>query len=260
MKKVFIILSLIFILLFYPVYKFSEIQMYKLKVDKRLYDKIVSMSNDIENYQKNISFAYNNENDDKLNMVYLNGKIFRVRYGDNPIVQGETSYRDSTTRFVVIETKNDKYNLWDVFLSGGDNFCDELFANDKNLLCISSNSNGVVLKIINLDKSYTTKSLLSTPINIGKYFFIYERKMYFIFTDDRFVWNLPIPDDAPHEFGTQLLMAGELDINTLNFKEYLIGYADTKNYESHSDTILIPSIRQAQGVSEIGNTGAFIIR
>jgi hypothetical protein len=53
-------------------------------------------------------------------------------------------------------------------------------------------------------------------------------------------------------------MAGILNLNSLDFQENLIGYADTKYYGGlESSTILIPSVQQFQGVVRINATGAF---
>jgi len=257
-KKIVISLFIVVVLLTYCGYKFIEIKMYKSYVDLALYKKLVENNKNVDQYQKDISFFYGDDKNYEPKPIIWNGKMFRVRHADNPVVHGETTYSDSNTVFNIIETRDNENGDWITFVRESGNFCDELFSNGKNLLCIVSGWGKITLNIINADGNFITKTLISTPNDIGQSFFLDGKTLYFVFTDDRFVWNLPIPVDAPHQFGTQLLMAGQLNIDTLDFKQSVIGYADVKFYDGYSNTILLPSIAQGDGVRRIEKSGAFV--
>jgi len=254
-NKIIIILVIIFIvILIYPVYKFIQIKNYKSQVNDQLYAKSVEMNNGKEQSQKDLLFRPEVLGQPIKELTWGDTK---VRLNDEIVEAKDNEGYDTKILYDIIQTKNLDSD-WKNFIRMEALFCNVGAVRNEKLLCVGSYHGNIALNIIDRNGQYITKTLVSTPHNVDKSFFLDKQNLYFVFTDDRFVWSLPIPDDAPHKFGTQLLMAGELNLDTLNFKESVIGYADVKFYDGYSDTLLIPDIKQWGDVKRIEKSGAFV--
>lgn len=257
-KKIIIILVIIFIVvLIYPVYKFiqiRQIQVYKSRVNYSLYEKLADIDINKEQFQKELLFRPEVLGQPVKELIW--GDV-KVRLNDEIVEAKDSEGYDTKILYDIIQTKNLDSD-WKNFIRMEALFCNVGTVRNEKLLCVGSYHGNIVLNIIDKNGQYITKTLVSTPHNVNKSFFLDKQNLYFVFTDNRFVWSLPIPDDAPHNIGTQLLMAGELNLDTLDFKETIIGYADVKYYGGYSDTILLPSIKQWEGVRRIEKSGAFV--
>ena len=233
MKKfILIILLTIIIILIYPIYKFIEIQKYKSQVDLQLYDKLAMMQGNKDQYQKDLILKADTPVGAGDEIVWGNVKVRLKREYVN--IKDEQGV-NFTHVYSIVQTKNNGSDEWKSLISEKVSFCDEAVVGGGRLLCFGVNQGNTVINIIDKDGQFTTKTLLTNPNNIGDSFYLDGNILYFIFTDERFIWNLPIPDDAPHKFGVELLMVGELNIETLEFKEHVIKY-DSKG--------MYPAIRQ----------------
>ncbi|MEK7658751.1 MAG: hypothetical protein AAB352_02680 [Patescibacteria group bacterium] len=257
-KIILILIIIIIVVLIYPVYKFiqiRQIQAYKSRVDNSLYEKLVEINKNKEQFQKDILFRPEILGQPVKELTWGDAK---VRLNDEIVEAKDSEGYDTKILYEIIQVEISNSGWQNLIRKEASSFCDAGVIRNEKLLCVGSHYENIVLNIIDKNGQYTTKTLVSTWNNIDKSFFLDKQNLYFVFTDNRLVWSLPIPDDAPHNMGTQLLMAGELDIETLNFKETVIGYADVKYYDGYSDTILLPDIKQWDGVRRIEESGAFV--
>lgn len=258
-KKIIIILVIVFtIVLIYPAYKIiqmRQIRVYKTRVDYSLYKKLVEINKNKEQFQKDILFRPEVLGQPVKELIW--GDV-KVRLNDEIVETKDSEGYDTKILYEIIQIEISNGGWHNLIRKEASSFCTAGVVRNEKLLCVGSYHGNVALNIIDKNGQYTAKTLVSTPNDIDKSFFIDKQNLYFVFTDDRFVWSLPIPDDAPHKFGTQLLMAGELNLDTLDFKEAVIGYADAKYYDGYSDTILLPSITQWDGVRRIEESGNFV--
>ena len=245
MRNKLLFFGTVFVLLvIYPVIELIQIHKYEETVDNNLYKKLALMEESKEQYEQGVLFSSNRSNEPKGELVW---DTLKVRLNSEDINTKDDAGYNTGISYDVIETQIKNSGEWKNLIRKEKGFCSTALVFNNQLLCFGYDSGDRVLNSINPNGQFSTKKLISTPNSMSDYVLIDNQTLYFIFTDDRFVWSLPILGDAPHEIGTQFLMAGELNLDTLAFKEHVIGYANVKFFKGgYSMTTLLPQVKQPE--------------
>ena len=224
-KKISIIISVLVILLFFYVgYKFIVIHKYKSNVDSKLYDKLLIMENNKIQYQKNILFTPDISRYPDNELMWGDKKV-RLRSENIKTTDGNNNI---AVRYDIIQTKSQIDSDWKNLITKQEPFCHEGIIGQNKLLCLSASHGDIILNIIDNNGKFITKTLVSTPNYGEQTVFADDKYMYIIWTDWRLQWPNPIkiitnnPETALS--GPFIVMAGKLNLDTLEFQEQVIKY------------------------------------
>lgn len=223
-----ILLILIIILLAYPVFSIFKIYFTKLSVNKKISLLLLDLEKDSLNSKRNIINTYYSKTTPEKEILW-NNKLVRIKMFTsvekiNNINYGTNSY--------VIEAKEQNSSEWKTLIKTKDvNLCDTATIWKNELYCFSaSGSNKILLNIISSDGSTNQKILNKSEINSTLDAYLSNNKIYLVWSDRRALFFNPFklfsilsPSDNDY-YGAPIIMAGELNLDTLDFKEYVIKY------------------------------------
>ena len=224
-KKIFIIILLI-IILAYPAYSILNKLSYRYRVDNVFSEKVKKDLRSVPEYFSE---------DILVDKKFQDKSSLPVKFGDWLIkLETEPAQRkeDGTTIYYSIysiKISKDSGETWNnlfIFNDLGTSMCRIAVVYKEKINCIV-NGLSVGLNLLTIDENgkYANKILTKSSIASPEILAAYTEgtnKLIFIWRDQRA--RFPVFDLIDPARGPYLIIAGELDLDTLEFKEHIIKY------------------------------------
>lgn len=227
LSKKIIILTITFIVLL-PIYYYGQ-KFYQIFIAKR------SLDNDFYKVASELN-------------ADTNSQIGVLTKGEKPHISKSLAWGNKTVRIIteyfvdktnynsihifdVIQLQNTGTNEWLDFKKET-SFCATAFIWQDQLGCIVSSSE-IGINFIAIDGMVQYKKLVESTVSNFWGPYLKDNKLYFVWQDERIHYFNPLKLDkilSPSEddyYGPNLIIAGELNLDTREFKEHIIKYDST---------------------------------
>ena len=233
-KKLFIVIFIIIIVLYFPVFYAVKKLSYRYRIDNVFAEKVKSDLQLVSGFfGKDIIFigdsAYSaGWKNGHSAAISWNNELVRLDADNADYIKGDSTIANT---IYSIKTSNSQGDVWEKLITLNDSEvygCDIATTYNRKIYCIFGfqlltlyGKNEIQKKTLTKDADITFGKILAA--------YIKDNKLTFIWPDHR----AQIPTfsfSPPFYYGPSLIMAGELNLDTLEFKEHIIGY-NVKNLQ-----------------------------
>ncbi|MBI4049507.1 MAG: hypothetical protein HY395_01670 [Candidatus Doudnabacteria bacterium] len=219
-KKLLFLLLITFLVAFYITPKLT----YRFKVNNTVKEEVLGL-------EKNGNFS--------TDIIRTNKHTFPVSWNNNLLIittEEKQYYRNNALIIEeedVVKISKDGGKTWTIIARSSELLCQYAVIYETGLYCLANANQDIVISKISTNGIEETKKIVSATFLIGgtDILNIYKQdnELVVIWRDRRARFPniyafIPIPHSAPTEFGPYLIMAGKLNLDTLEFKEYVIKY------------------------------------
>ncbi|OGZ73489.1 MAG: hypothetical protein A2908_02165 [Candidatus Staskawiczbacteria bacterium RIFCSPLOWO2_01_FULL_38_12b] len=245
----YILAGLILILAIYfgiYVYKKSS---YAHKIDSQVLDEITNLFNTENSYSHDVLEEY------ILKRVNNNPK--KITWGDDFlriefVIDYESVKHTNKDDYTSIKISSDQGKTWKEIIRSEDMLCDYGIIHKDLLYCFTKywdEPNTFTLRIINKEGGIISKESFGSPEDsVANIFGVHKSNNILVITwiDDRTqyyeFYGIPFPFETLYEnifgwlgdifrTGPSVIMAGKLNLDTLEWKEYVIQYGDSNKFD-----------------------------
>ena len=219
-----IVIVLVIVVCIITLLRIVEFKKYESLVDEDLYKQLVLMEENKKYYQNRLIIP-SKDRPFVSNEAFWDNQLVRLRVELAVETKDDVSY---DYIYDVVEIKDSPPSDWRQLLRKID-FCEYATVWKSQLFCISSGGN-IRLNVVQSTSEYREIQLVGHT-SIGNYDpFVDNNFLYIVWVDDRIHWFNPLkifnvlsPSDSDY-IGPYLVMAGKLNLDTLEFTEHVIKF------------------------------------